>query len=319
MTKLTINIGTAANDGTGDTLRNAFDKTNQNFTELYDTTVTLAESIDAVSNAILEETDPIFLASPAYNLTNLMISHINDAYNWGDHDAAGYLEIESDPVFLASAAADIEEIDITNWNLAYSWGDHSVEGYLTANSIIIATELVDATNNNKLLISENGDLILTGFEGTLETPNASGVDRGFEWDYGSTVGGTNSFIKQSDGGLWIHSYTEANTAFSGDVNIITGDVTGINETPEYHWTFGADGNLTAPGDITLDGVVKHSTQELTGGADSGTATALDLTKSVQVLVSADTDDDSWSLADGVEGQIMYFVPKDAGLNNHLQC
>jgi 6-phosphogluconate dehydrogenase (decarboxylating) len=114
MTKLTINIGTAANDGTGDTLRNAFDKTNQNFTELYDTTVTLAESIDAVSNAILEESDPIFLASPAYDLTDLMISHINDAYNWGDHDAAGYAMAAStititDLKILVAASTDFAD------------------------------------------------------------------------------------------------------------------------------------------------------------------------------------------------------------------
>lgn len=35
MTKQTINIGSAANDKTGDPLRIAFDKVNQNFTELY--------------------------------------------------------------------------------------------------------------------------------------------------------------------------------------------------------------------------------------------------------------------------------------------
>jgi len=35
MPQQTINIGSAANDGTGDTLRNAFDKTNDNFNELY--------------------------------------------------------------------------------------------------------------------------------------------------------------------------------------------------------------------------------------------------------------------------------------------
>ena len=35
MAKQTINIGTSANDGTGDPLRNAFDKTNDNFNELY--------------------------------------------------------------------------------------------------------------------------------------------------------------------------------------------------------------------------------------------------------------------------------------------
>ncbi len=35
MAKQTINIGTIANDGTGDSLRDAFDKCNDNFTELY--------------------------------------------------------------------------------------------------------------------------------------------------------------------------------------------------------------------------------------------------------------------------------------------
>tara|TARA_R110001592_G_scaffold282326_1_gene550045 strand:+ start:170 stop:631 length:462 start_codon:yes stop_codon:yes gene_type:complete len=37
MTQQTINIGTGANDGTGDNLRSAMDKTNDNFTELYGT------------------------------------------------------------------------------------------------------------------------------------------------------------------------------------------------------------------------------------------------------------------------------------------
>ena len=35
MTIQTINIGNSPNDGTGDPLRSAFDKTNQNFVELY--------------------------------------------------------------------------------------------------------------------------------------------------------------------------------------------------------------------------------------------------------------------------------------------
>lgn len=35
MAQQTINIGSAANDGTGDSLRDAFDKSNDNFNELY--------------------------------------------------------------------------------------------------------------------------------------------------------------------------------------------------------------------------------------------------------------------------------------------
>ena len=36
MSKQSINIGSAANDGTGDPLRTAFDKINDNFQEVYD-------------------------------------------------------------------------------------------------------------------------------------------------------------------------------------------------------------------------------------------------------------------------------------------
>jgi|TARA_B110000971_G_scaffold220503_1_gene264258 hypothetical protein len=35
MSKLTVNIGTSANDRTGDSIRSAFEKINTNFTELY--------------------------------------------------------------------------------------------------------------------------------------------------------------------------------------------------------------------------------------------------------------------------------------------
>jgi hypothetical protein len=35
MAKQTVNIGSSANDGTGDQLRTAFDKINDNFDELY--------------------------------------------------------------------------------------------------------------------------------------------------------------------------------------------------------------------------------------------------------------------------------------------
>lgn len=46
MSQLTINIGTAANKGNGDTLRNAFIKVNSNFTELYN--LLLSTAIDVV-------------------------------------------------------------------------------------------------------------------------------------------------------------------------------------------------------------------------------------------------------------------------------
>lgn len=57
MAKQSIGIGTTANDGTGDTLRVAFDKTNDNFNEVYaDDFVTTARiADDAITNALMAD------------------------------------------------------------------------------------------------------------------------------------------------------------------------------------------------------------------------------------------------------------------------
>ena len=46
MAQQTINIGTAANDGSGDPLRDAFDKCNDNFTELYNDVAALGAPLE---------------------------------------------------------------------------------------------------------------------------------------------------------------------------------------------------------------------------------------------------------------------------------
>lgn len=51
MAQQTIGIGTVGNDGTGDPLRTAFDKCNDNFTELYDLAQTASASAPASASA----------------------------------------------------------------------------------------------------------------------------------------------------------------------------------------------------------------------------------------------------------------------------
>jgi len=81
MAKQTINIGTTANDGTGDPIRTAFDKANDNFTELYDgaggvadgsvTTAKLAD--DAVTTAKITDANitTVKLAADAVDGTKI--------------------------------------------------------------------------------------------------------------------------------------------------------------------------------------------------------------------------------------------------------
>jgi hypothetical protein len=71
-------------------------------------------------------------------------------------------------------------------------------------------------------------------------------------------------------------------------------VIGTNTNTNY-WTFGTDGTTTLPG-----AVVKSTVAKTGGGIGAGTA--LDLTKSVNKLTTGE-----YTLANGVEGQIMYLV------------
>jgi len=43
---------------------------------------------------------------------------------------------ETDPVFLASPASAISTTNTTNWDTAYGWGDHATSGYLTSTSSV---------------------------------------------------------------------------------------------------------------------------------------------------------------------------------------
>ena len=59
MAKQTINIGTAPNDGTGDHLRTAFDKVNDNFTELYTDDAGDVDSVNGQTGVVTLDTDDI--------------------------------------------------------------------------------------------------------------------------------------------------------------------------------------------------------------------------------------------------------------------
>jgi hypothetical protein len=69
MTKQVIGIGTVANDGTGDPVRDAFDKANDNFTELYanwEMTVAASDETTALTTGTAKVT---FRMSRAITLT----------------------------------------------------------------------------------------------------------------------------------------------------------------------------------------------------------------------------------------------------------
>jgi hypothetical protein len=71
MAQQTINIGTTANDGTGDPLRTAFDKVNDNFTELYTDDAGDVNSVNGATGVVVLDSDDITEGSTnLYNATH---------------------------------------------------------------------------------------------------------------------------------------------------------------------------------------------------------------------------------------------------------
>jgi len=71
MARQTINVGATANDGTGDGLRTAYIKCNDNFKELFDTTVTPTEIINGTSNiAVADSANVTISIAGSANVTS---------------------------------------------------------------------------------------------------------------------------------------------------------------------------------------------------------------------------------------------------------
>jgi len=104
MAKQVINIGTTANDGTGDPLRSAFDKVNDNFTELY--------SDDAGDVNSITATAPIVRDSATGNVTisladdGITYAKLGTEFTTSAAVAALAVDFSSAQVFTKTITAD---------------------------------------------------------------------------------------------------------------------------------------------------------------------------------------------------------------------
>jgi len=152
MSKQTINIGQTPNDKTGDPLRTAFEKINENFTELYglvgpDGNIDLS----AVDQHIIPATDSIHdLGSPTKQwrslyvstgtiyIGNVPITVSNNTLVVGDVDNRVTLATLDD---VNTAILNIPAVDLTDYALTADIPD--VSSFITANDLPAPVDLTD--------------------------------------------------------------------------------------------------------------------------------------------------------------------------------
>ena len=133
MAKQTVNLGTSANKGDGDPLRTAFDKVNDNFTEVYSLLGAEGGDVDDVVAPMLVHNSHTNVTVTRDDAANKIIFSV-DPY---DGDITGSVFADDSTLLVDGVSglipsSVISGTEATNWNTAYGWGDHSVAGYLTS-------------------------------------------------------------------------------------------------------------------------------------------------------------------------------------------
>ena len=204
------------------------------------------------------ESDPVFLASPAYQITNTNRTQWSTAYSWGNHATAGYLTsyTETDPVFAASVAAGISMQQVTNWNNAYGWGNHAAAGYLTSftetDPIFQASAAAGVTT--QLVSNWNtaytwGDHSQAGY---LTDISASSIDGLSDV---AVSGATNGQILEYNGTNWVNTTPSYLTAYTETDTLATVTARGATtSTPCTFLNVTVSGNLNVLGTTTTNNV-----------------------------------------------------------------
>ena len=239
MTQQTINIGTVADDGTGDTLRNAFDKCNDNFDELYFNLVVPYRLVSGGTN--------VEIGSANANIT----MDVNGTANIAVFSTAG-LDLDGRVIITGNLTTDhITGASLTVTDDISGSGRIDVTGNAVLGNVstatITATADITATGN----IESTGGFVI-GDGGLLSNVTAVSNVAVSQIANGTSVisfAGSGGNIQLTAGGTQSGTITSTGANITGYANI-TGNVS----TAE---------NITATGNITGAYILGNGSQ-LTG-------------------------------------------------------
>ncbi len=240
MARLNINIGTTANDKTGDPLRTAFDKVNQNFVELYAHVGADVQIPSQTNNG------------GKYLTTN------GTTLSWSESFSGDYNDLANLPTLFSGDYNDLTNLptlfsgdynDLTNAPTINSTGDITFSGRTigasTVGSITVERDF-EIAGNDFTITPTSGDNTHSPTRIFLKNPSSSDV---------LTIQSVNDAVDQTINRAWIWARPGANSASIRDILVGTdgGSVilrsTGDNAST-HDWTFNRTGDLSVPGNIT---------------------------------------------------------------------
>ena len=247
MARQIINVGATANDGTGDGLRNAYIKCNDNFQELYNTTTTPTEIINGTSNiAVAESANVTISVAGSANVVNFsgsLTEFTGNADITGDLSVGNSITITQDVtvgdqlVITGTLGSNL----IPDGNSTRDLGSSSARWkdiYLSGSSIVLGDIVLKASSGNVLSVFGADGTTPGSINPTISNGTSSIAIPATDGDVQITANAINT-LTVSDAGANITGYIDA----TGNITA-TGNIQGGNLTI---------GGLSASSDVTATG------------------------------------------------------------------
>jgi len=247
MARQIINVGATANDGTGDGLRNAYIKCNDNFQELYNTTTTPTEIINGTSSiAVAENANVTISIAGSANVVNFsgsLTEFTGNANISGDLAVGNSFTITQDVtvgdqlVINGTLGSNL----IPDGNSTRDLGSSSARWkdiYLSGSSIVLGDIVLKASAGNVLSVFGADGTTPGSINPTISNGTSSIAIPATDGDVQITANAINT-LTVSDAGANITGYIDA----TGNITA-TGNIQGGNLTI---------GGLSASSDVTATG------------------------------------------------------------------
>jgi len=277
MSQNIINIGTLAGDRTGDSLRTAGQKINANFTEVYGIVNSTALPARTGNNGKALFTDGTSVYWGQIVATNGVVTTGSYA-NPGWITSLAYGKITDVPTATASIAG-VVKVDNTTIRIN--------------NGVISATPTSSSLTNG-------ANTVTLGANGNITFPTGGLIRNGYPGPAGASGDGSSWLVAPTSGG-GIASPDGKQYIQVDNVGLFIG--TNFTASSGYEWTFGNDGNLTIPKNITFSGSTSGSVSFKAG-----------TTPAVQdyTLPSNYPSVNNYVLASSTSGVLSWILPTGAG-------
>ena len=313
MTRQIINIGTGPDSYTGDNLRTAFTKVNDNFAQLYVGNVGANTSINVLTANTVSTNGNV-------NAGNVLVQY--------QVIASGNI---SAPIFIGNGryltgvtvSADTGNIAFSNLTISGSVAGNIVLDPAGDGNVSIVSDVIPAANVTynlgsstrqwKDLWLSNSTLYLGGFPVTVSNTGALSVNGSpvtssygnanvtvFLPTYGGNVGNGSGYLFGNGSQLTGLSATYSNANVADYLPTYTGNIAGNIVKSGYTWTFSNTGTTTFPTGVRLSNARGANTVNFT----------TDIDKSFQIETQTSTTGRLWSF--GTDGNLT--LPQFANIN-----